>query len=503
MPCPVWRHARPAQRYQRKGWVDGISATVSNRTFRVAGITLQPGLNSLVATALDATGNQDTKTVVITYDNLPGARLESISADLAGTINEPLPNPLAVRVIDNAGAPLSNRDVIFRVASNSGSVLSVIAGGGTLDTPKRAIIVKTDVSGEARALLTLGSRAGEGNNRVEVSSPGVAGGHTFLISGQPKVPALISVDEGGLQRGIPGQPLPRAFVVVVTDEGHNRLPSVPVKFKVEAGGGDFDGAVEKVATTDADGRALVILTLGPVGGIENNVVTATVDQLVGLPAAFTATALEAGEAANTHITGVVLDNENDPIEGVTLRIRNTATATQTDAQGQFTLGAVPVGDVHLQVDGSTAQRPGTYPNLEFQLQTVSGAENTVGMPIYLLPLDLNQSIFVDETDGGSITMPAFPGFKLTVAPNSAIFPDGSRRGTVSVTVVHADKVPIAATEIAAIRQQYPAAPALTPDEMQYQILQRYNSASYWSWDDVTKKWVRGGNGYPEKVLKCR
>ena len=69
--------------------------------------------------------------------------------------------------------------------------------------------------------------------------------------------------------------------------------------------------------------------------------------------------------------------------------------------------------------------------------------------------------------------------------------------------VYREKVQIAATEIAAIRQQYPAAPALTPDEMQYQILQRYNSGSYWSWDDVTKKWVRGGNGYPEKVLKCR
>jgi|CXWL01.1.fsa_nt_gi hypothetical protein len=421
--------------------VNGIPAVVSNRTFRVEGVTLQPGMNSLVAQGLDATGNQDSKTITVTYDNLPGSRLEGVSADVAGNINEPLPNPLAVRVIDASGAPLPNRDVIFRVASNSGSLLPA-ATGGTLDTPKRGIIVKTDANGEARALLTLGSRAGEGNNRIEVSTPGVPGGHTFLISGRNKVPGLISVDAGGLQRGVPSQPLPRPFVVVVTDEGHNRLAGVPVTFKVESGGGDFDGASEKTSTTDADGRALAVLTLGPSAGIENNVVSAAVPLLAGLPAVFTATALEPGEAANTRITGVVLDNQNDPIEGVTLRIRNTAIAAQTDAQGQFTLTGVPVGDVHLQVDGSTAQRPGTYPSLEFEFQTVSGAENTVGMPIFLLPLDLNQSAFVDETHGGEITLPDYPGFKLSIAPNSAIFPDGSRRGTVSVTVVHADKVPM-------------------------------------------------------------
>ncbi len=421
--------------------VNGIPATVSNRTFRVAGVALQPGSNSLVATALDATGNQDSKTVTITYDNLPGMRLEALSGDQTGTINEPLANPLAVRVVSASGAPLPNRDVIFRVSSNSGSLLPATAGDAP-GTPKRAILVKTDSSGEARALLTLGSRAGEGNNRIEVSSPGAAGGHTFLISGHPKAPALVSVDEGSLQRGVPGQPLPRPFVVVVTDEGHNRLAGVSVKFKVEEGGGDFEGSTQKIATTDADGRALAILTLGPGAGTENNTVSASVDQLVGLPAVFTATALEPGEAANTRISGVVLDNENEPIEGVTLRIRNTAIAAQSNAQGQFTVTGAPVGDVHLQVDGSTAQRPGTYPNLEFELQTVSGAENTVGMPIYLLPLNLNQSVFVDETHGGTITIPAVPGFKLEVAPNSALFPDGSRRGTVSVTVVHADKVPM-------------------------------------------------------------
>jgi hypothetical protein len=131
-----------------------------------------------------------------------------------------------------------------------------------------------------------------------------------------------------------------------------------------------------------------------------------------------------------------------PIPGVTLRIRGTALAATADGQGQFRIQPVPVGNVHLQVDGSTAQRPGSWPSLDFELVTVPGIENTLGMPIFLVELDEGNSIFVDETHGGTLTLPEVPGFSLTVAPNSATFPDGTRRGTISVTPVHVDKVPM-------------------------------------------------------------
>jgi hypothetical protein len=51
-------------------------------------------------------------------------------------------------------------------------------------------------------------------------------------------------------------------------------------------------------------------------------------------------------------------------------------------------------------------------------------------------------VFVDETQGATLTLPDYPGFSLTVAPDSATFPDGTRRGTLSVTAVHVDKVPM-------------------------------------------------------------
>ena len=228
----------------------------------------------------------------------------------------------------------------------------------------------------------------------------------------------------------------------MTDEGHNRLGHVPVTFTVAEGGGNLAGASLVTVDTDSDGRAVTVLTLGPDPGIESNTVTASVEDLAGLPAVFKASAFLPGDPGSTRISGVVLDNSNLPIPGVTLRLRGTALASASDAQGSFTLNGVPVGDVHFVVDGSTAQRPGTWPDLEFEIVTVPGANNTLGMPIYLLPLDTAHGIFVDETHGGTVTLPDYPGFSLTVAPNSATFPDGTRRGTVSVTVVHADKVPM-------------------------------------------------------------
>ena len=64
------------------------------------------------------------------------------------------------------------------------------------------------------------------------------------------------------------------------------------------------------------------------------------------------------------------------------------------------------------------------------------------MPIYLLPLDVPNGLFVDETTGGVLTLPGVPGFSLTIDAGSATFPDGSKSGIVSVTLVHVDKIPM-------------------------------------------------------------
>src|SRR5207244_10966042 len=115
-----------------------------------------------------------------------------------------------------------------------------------------------------------------------------------------------------------------------------------------------------------------------------------------------------------------------PHSSPTRRSSDLAPAVQTNAQGQFSITPAPIGLVKLVVDGSTAQRAGTYPSLEYDMVTVAGQTNTVGNSIYLLPLNSgNQRCVTATTGGGTLTMPDAPGFSLTFGPGQLTFPGGS------------------------------------------------------------------------------
>jgi hypothetical protein len=303
-------------------------------------------------------------------------------------------------------------------------------------------LVSTDAQGQAQVHWTLGTRGGAGRNRVDVNAPGVVGGVVVTATGLAGVPDKVNIDAGNLQFGVVGRDLPRPLVAVVTDAGHNRLQGVPVTFRVAAGGGSFAGQNTVVVETDAYGRALTAFRLGIEVGRDNNIVEATFEANPGSPAVFAASGQTAGDPGATRVSGVVLDNTDRPILGVSVRLEETALMTRTDDTGRFTIAGAPVGRVRMIVDGGTAERPGTWPSLEYELVTIPGQDNTVGMPIYLLPIDLARGVFVDETRGGTISLEDLPGFSLTIAPGSATFPGGSKSGVVSVTLVHADKVPM-------------------------------------------------------------
>src|SRR5205814_7349289 len=130
-----------------------------------------------------------------------------------------------------------------------------------------------------------------------------------------------------------------------------------------------------------------------------NVVEASFPGNTGFPAAFAASAAAPGNPANTTISGVVLDNSNNPIQGATIRLFQTnqgnnnnlpiqvATPVQTNARGTFLIQPAPVGFFKLMADGTTAAGVSSYPTLEYDIVTVAGNNNTVGMPIYLPALD--------------------------------------------------------------------------------------------------------------------
>jgi Glucodextranase, domain B/Carboxypeptidase regulatory-like domain len=415
--------------------VNGIPATVANRSFLAPNVPLQPGANVLTAVAVDAAGNQAVATVTVRQLTPAGPRVAAASGDgQSATVGAPLPQPLVAALVDASGQPVVGQQVLFQAIGND----------GTFDNGRRTYAVLSDVAGHATVHFTLGSRAGAGNQLVRATVPGFAGPAQFVASAQPGSPALLVVDSGDQQQGVAGQALPLPLVAVVVDGGGNRLAGVVATSKVVKGGGSFANGQQSLSlTSDSDGRLITSFTTDAAEGIANNVVEATVDSLPGGPmVSFTASALSAFDPSQTAVSGVVLDNSQQPVPGATLRILGTALTTASDQNGLFQLTGVPAGSVQLIVDGSTVERPGSWPQLEFNLTPVPGRNNSLRMPVYLLPLDLASGITVDETHGGTIKLSPLPGFALTIQPGSVTFPGGGRSGTVSVTVVHSDKVPM-------------------------------------------------------------
>jgi len=440
--------------------VNGIAAQVANRNFSALNVPLALGPNTIQATGTDKAGNSATTSVVVTRVLASQPPTPAIGKAVltqwvnavsgnnqSGVAGAVLAAPIVVSLTDSASHPLANQTVVFKVTQNNGLVAGV---GGT---PASAVTVATDMNGNAQVAWTLGKRAGAGNNTLQVSSALAVSPVTFTATGTTGSATQIVVDSGNNQTGVLGQPLPFPFVVDVVDAGHNRVPGVPVIFTVKQGGGSFAGASTATVTSDSNGRAIIILTEGLQQG--NDVVEANFAGNPGLPAAFVAVAKAPGNPSATTISGVVLDNSNEPIQNVTIRLYmqyqgqgnnlpvQVGTPVETDAQGTFVIAPAPVGSYKLMADGSTAAGPITYPTLEYDIVTVAGNDNTVGMPIYLPALDTVDKVCVDETHGGILTLPQYPGFALNIAAGSATFPGGSRSGCVSATPVNGDKVPMA------------------------------------------------------------
>jgi len=433
--------------------VNGVAAEVMNRSFVARNVPLSLGSNQIQAVATDRAGNRTTITSTVQRISGAQAGLTVLSGnDQSARVGSQLPAPLVVKLVNSQGQGMAGKPVVFRVIAQDG----LVSPSGNAGTGLSAVAVNTDAQGQARVFLQLGSRSGAGNNLVEASAAGVSTTADFSASGLPGAANLVVVDSGNNQTGVVGQALPLPFIAIVTDAKNNRLANVPVTFEVKDGHGSFgpDGATRFQTTSDGDGRVAATLALGPNPGVNNNVVELSFAGNPGYAAAFAATGLVPGPASETRISGVVLDNSNQPIPGATLRLlqitqgnasnipQEMATAVRTDAQGQFLMQPVPVGIFKLMVDGGTAARPGLWPTLDFDMITVPGQNNVLGMPIYLPELNPSNRVCVNETTGGTLTIPEAPGFALQIAPGSATFPGGSRSGCVFVTPVNMDKVPM-------------------------------------------------------------
>ncbi len=190
-----------------------------------------------------------------------------------------------------------------------------------------------------------------------------------------RTPTTLSKISGNNQNGTVGVALAQPFVIEVRDENGSVFEGVPVVFSVTAGGGTVQ---PELATTDADGRAESLLTLG--SGPGTNTVEVSIERIVQTvvfsaegtaPPEPTAPSIVSGDN-QTGFTGEALanpfvvevrDQYDAPMAGVTVTFvvsegggsLSTATAT-TDANGQaentLTLGSDPgTNSVVVSVEG--------------------------------------------------------------------------------------------------------------------------------------------------------
>jgi len=416
--------------------VNGIQASVANRTYLAEDVPLSQGVNVITVSASDAVGNTASTTATVTYAAPVGPQIVLAGGQgQSGQIRSTLTTPLSARLLDDAGQPVAGKNVVFRVIQGDGAVAA-----GLPEASQGALAV-TDAQGIANTSFKLGWRAGDGIHRVRARAVGFNGEAVFYARATPQPGNKLGVIAGNNQRGIVRQPLPEPLVVAVTDTGSNLIAGAQVEFRVTKGGGKFENeAVTYVAVSDSDGRASASWVLGPEEGLDVQRVTAT---LIGTnaTAGFTGSGFMPGDPGQTAISGVVLDNQDKPVPGVTVRVDGTTRQAIADAQGQFTIDQVPVGPVHLIADGSTATVAGEWPSLSYNIVTVAGVDNPLSAPIYMVKLDTANAVTVGAQDV-EYTLPEIPGFKLTVKAGSVTFPDGSNTGQLSVTAVNANKIPM-------------------------------------------------------------
>lgn len=435
--------------------VNGLPASIAMgggafATFQATGIPLNVGMPTLItAVATDGLGNSATVDVTVTRTEpaMGEPFIEAISgSEQSAPVLSELGAPLVVQVTDGSGVPFANKLVSFQVTRSDGTVAETSGGTGGIMAQ-----VLTDAAGLAQVFWTLGTDSGSGNNRVEATSAGVSGVATFLASGEPGPVGQINIGSGNGQQGEAGEDAPLPLDVFVHD-GLNGVPNVPITFAVIQGGGLVDGASQATVMTGPVGHAEVVLTLGAAGG--NNRVEANYPGNPNLPATFTVSGIVRDLSQPTRLSGIVLNNAAQPIQGVTctLEVGNMAVASVVSAaDGTVLFSSIPGGGAaHLLVDGSTATAvggmpiPGSFPDLAYEIVLVPNAENELPAPILLPNLDPANTFAYSTTSDVEMTVVGLEGISLLVAAGSMSVGgmpavDGA---PISVNQVQTDSVPM-------------------------------------------------------------
>jgi len=207
----------------------------------------RPGRQRL---SLGVDGTPSIATVVVADadpvpENTRITALEELPA--AGPVNDTLPEPVGIRVVDSAGAPVADVPVVWET----------LGGSLAADAPR------TDSLGEARARWTLGPRSGTQQASVQLGASRAVPKFVLRATALPGPAASLAALRSAPLRGSVGQPLASPVVLRVTDRGGNPVPGVPVGVRLSSG-----SVSQRAPVTDSTGRVAILWTLGSAAGAQ-------------------------------------------------------------------------------------------------------------------------------------------------------------------------------------------------------------------------------------------
>ena len=176
----------------------------------------------------------------------------------SGSAGQLLAAPLVVKVIDQFGNGIPNREVTFTVNQGGGKI------NGTLASAKQ----QTNAGGLAQVTYKLGPTAGD-TNKVTAAATGL---NTLTFVSFAAIPRNVIPQGGTPTVGSAAKKLSQPLSVKVTDASGKAISGYPVTFIIKQGGGKLNQDSTRISLpTDGSGVANAFLTLGPTPDVMNRV----------------------------------------------------------------------------------------------------------------------------------------------------------------------------------------------------------------------------------------
>jgi RHS repeat-associated protein len=146
---------------------------------------------------------------------------------------------------------------------------------------------------------------------------------------------------------------------------------------------------------------------------------------------------------STSLAGQVLTLNGEPLEGVMVELDEQSATT--DETGRFGLSGVPSGHQVLEIDGTTANRPGkTYGSFEYGVDLDKGQQNVLPFTIWMPLIDTAHAQSIDSPTAKQVvlTTPKIPGLEVVIPAGSRVEDeDGEPVTSLGITPVPIDRPP--------------------------------------------------------------